>query len=65
MTFRVYFRKKTATVFKTRLSLKEKTEGLLTCLRRENAVGVTRDVYFYSISFSSYKIKFSIITKFK
>ena len=33
----VYFRKKSGTVFKTRLSLKEKTEGLLIHRRRKNA----------------------------
>ena len=54
-----------ATALKTRLSFKEKAEGLITCPKRENAAGGLRDVYFYSISFSSYKIKFSIITKFK
>ena len=46
---RVYFRKKAATIFKTRLSLKEKAEGLLTCPRRKNAAGGLRDVYFYSV----------------
>ena len=36
---KVYFREKAATVFKTRLSLKEKVKGFLTCRRRENAAG--------------------------
>ena len=37
---RVYFRKEAATVFKARLSLKEKAKGLLTHHRHENAAGV-------------------------
>ena len=54
---KVYLRKKAATVIKARLSLKEKAgQGLLTGPRRENAAEGLRDVYFYSISFSSYRI---------
>ena len=41
--------KKAATIFKIRLSLKEKAEGLSTCPRCENAAGGLRDIYFYSI----------------
>ena len=54
---KVYFRKKAATVIKARLSLKEKAgQGLLMGPRCENAAEGLRDVYFYSISFSSYRI---------
>ena len=62
---KVYLRKKAATVIKARLSLKEKAgQGLLTGPRRENAAEGLRDVYFYSISFSSYRInKHFSITK--
>ena len=59
------FQKKTAIVFKTRLSLKEKTEGCSMYPRCENAAGGPRDANFYSVSFSSHNIKFSIITEFK
>ena len=46
------------------MSLKEKAKGLLTCRRHEYAAGGLGGVYFHSISFSPYKIKFDTIMKF-
>ena len=59
---RAYFRKKAATVFKTRSSLKENAKDLLMCLRQEYAAGGLGGLSVsISIQFRSPPIRLNLI----